>query len=180
MIELETTRLKLRPLEMQDAQRLTELVDEDVAANTLSFMYPFPLEAAQERIQKLMDAAAEDFAYSFAVFLKSDGVMVGNAGIFRETDNPEKEAGIGYFVGREFRGHGYATEATKRIIQFGFEQMGVDQISACYFTFNPASRRVMENAGMQFDKFCSTEKNGENIDSGWCKIDRLTYRSIIT
>ena len=45
-------------------------------------------------------------------------------------------------------GKGYATEATRRIIAFAFDDLGLHRVEAHHFLENPASGRVMRNAGM--------------------------------
>lgn len=53
---------------------------------------------------------------------------------------------LGYVLAEEAWGHGYATEAAKRVIAFAFEEMGLEAVSVCHFPFNVRSRRVIENA----------------------------------
>jgi RimJ/RimL family protein N-acetyltransferase len=58
---------------------------------------------------------------------------------------------IGYVLCRDAWGHGYATEAARRIVDFSFEQLGVWRVWATCAPQNPASRRVLEKVGMRHE-----------------------------
>ena len=58
-------------------------------------------------------------------------------------------AELGYWVGKPFWGQGYATEASKAMLKYGFEVMKLNKIHASHMMQNPASGRVMEKIGMQ-------------------------------
>ena len=73
------------------------------------------------------------------------GVM-GVAGIHL---SHSQKAELGYWISVPYWGKGYTTEAVKRLIQFGFEEMELNRIFASYFSNNPASGRVMEKAGLR-------------------------------
>ena len=74
-------------------------------------------------------------------------------------------------------GLGYMSEAARRVIQFGFEELGLNRIYAGYFTRNPTSRRVMEKAGMTYEGTYRQNvlKWGEFVDVGACAILRSEY-----
>jgi len=58
---------------------------------------------------------------------------------------------IGWRLGQEFWGHGYATEAAGAALVFGFHQLGLDQVVSFTAEMNHPSRRVMERIGMSHD-----------------------------
>jgi RimJ/RimL family protein N-acetyltransferase len=58
------------------------------------------------------------------------------------------EGELGYWIGEPYWGMGYCTEAARELIQFSFKNMGLDRIVAEHLTSNPASGKVMVNAGM--------------------------------
>jgi ribosomal-protein-alanine N-acetyltransferase len=62
---------------------------------------------------------------------------------------PEVE--VGYRLARDARGRGYATEAARASLTYGFEQIGLERIVAVAAPANAASRRVMEKAGMTME-----------------------------
>ena len=60
-----------------------------------------------------------------------------------------RRAELGYWIAVDCWNRGYATEASRRIIDFGFESLGLHRIEAHHFLRNPASGRVMQKMGMQ-------------------------------
>ena len=60
----------------------------------------------------------------------------------------EDVAELGYWIGKPFWGKGYATEAARSLIDFGFTVLGLNRIAARHFARNPASGRVMQKVGM--------------------------------
>lgn len=60
---------------------------------------------------------------------------------------PHRRAELGYWVGQPFWNRGYATEAARAVIAFGFEVLGLNRIHASHLTRNPASGRVMPSPG---------------------------------
>jgi RimJ/RimL family protein N-acetyltransferase len=63
-------------------------------------------------------------------------------------DSAHHHAEAGYWIGRPFWGQGYATEALRRLISYGFAELKLERIVARHLGCNPASGRVMEKAGM--------------------------------
>jgi [ribosomal protein S5]-alanine N-acetyltransferase len=65
---------------------------------------------------------------------------------------PEHHRGVlAYWVGHPLRGQGYATEAARCVVQFGFEQLQLNRIAAAAMRRNRASTRVMEKVGLQYE-----------------------------
>jgi putative acetyltransferase len=55
---------------------------------------------------------------------------------------------IGYAIGEDYWGKGFATEAVLAVLRFGFEELGLDLISAYCYPFNKRSQRVFEKCGI--------------------------------
>ncbi len=169
---LETERLLLRRLELEDAPLVYHYMTErEIAANTMLIPYPYPSGAAEDWISATQ--RSDDF--SFAVTRKSDNLFLGACGI--GSDLFHKRAEVGYWLGKPHWGQGYMSEAVRRVIQFGFEELDLNRIQATYFTYNQASRRVMEKAGMIYE---GTLRNyvlkwGDFMDMGMCSILRSEW-----
>ena len=147
---LETDRLRLRRPQESDVSAIYQLVnDYDIARSTLNIPYPYVLADATAFLQHVNKAWAEKSRYPFAITLKESDEFMGIIGLGIHHGNNWGEAG--YWIGKSYWGRGYMTEALKRIIQFGFEDLELNRIQASHFTDNPASGRVMEKAGMQFE-----------------------------
>jgi RimJ/RimL family protein N-acetyltransferase len=86
--------------------------------------------------------------YAFAITLRADGRLIGNCRLARDDDDPG-QADVAYFLNRHFWGQGYAPEAVRALIDYGFDKLGLHRIIACCVPENVASRRVMEKARMR-------------------------------
>jgi RimJ/RimL family protein N-acetyltransferase len=179
MTRLQTPRLLLRPLEYTDAPHIYEYMrDREIAYNTMLIPYPYPAGAAETWIEDSWANAASGDSYTFAVVLSAEHRMIGSMGIRQNSTHNRAE--IGYWMGKAYRGQGYASEACRRIIQYGFEELGLNRIQAGYFTRNPASRRVMEKAGMTHEGVLRqyVYKSGEYVDLGYCAILREAWAKL--
>lgn len=147
---LETLRLILRGLELRDARIVHELAGTpEVASTTLNIPHPYPDGAAEEFIQHTQESAKSGSQYTFAMTRKTDGAFLGVVGLHPEWRHDQAE--IGYWLGKSYWGNGYTTEAVRAVIHFGFTQLGLNRIFAGHFARNPASGRVMQKAGMQYE-----------------------------
>ena len=86
--------------------------------------------------------------YELAIELNEDRTVIGGCSLKRSA-NDSRPAGLGFAVNPEFQHRGYATEAARALIRFGFEDLGLTVVYAQCDTRNIASRRVMEKAGMR-------------------------------
>ncbi|HEY3365133.1 MAG TPA: GNAT family N-acetyltransferase [Symbiobacteriaceae bacterium] len=148
---LETERLILRPFEITDAGTVRQLAgDREVAATTVNIPHPYPEGAGEQFVAFTREAAAGGFGYTYAVVRKSDGILVGCIGLVG-TNSVHRRAELNYWIGRPYWRQGYASEAARRMVQFGFERLDLNKISAAHFTRNPASGKVMQKAGMTYE-----------------------------
>lgn len=149
-MRLETARLILRPPVLTDAPAIRELAGHpDIAATTLNIPHPYPEGAAEEFIENVRAAHEEGRGYSLAMTRKADGVLMGMIAMRPRLEF--RHAEIGYWIGRPYWGQGYTSEAARRMVDYGFQELNLYRIYAGYFTDNPASRRVMEKAGMTYE-----------------------------
>lgn len=147
---LRTERLILRPFTLDDAAAVNELLaDKEIAANTQLIPFPYSAQMATEWIEPQMKTWQEGRAAVFAVCLadqSEQGTVIGAVGL--EIDSAHERAEMGYWVGLAHWGKGYCTEAATAVIEFGFEQLGINRVFAYHMLRNPASGRVMEKLGM--------------------------------
>ncbi len=172
---LRTLRLTLRRYEPEDAPALHALVsDRRIAATTLNIPHPYPEDGALTFILLAHKRAASGEAYSFAIVRREDGALLGGIGL-----RPRRalQAELGYWVGVPYWGQGYASEAARRMIAFGFDDLGLNRIYASYFGSNPASARVLQKAGMVYEGAMRGHilKWGEYLDLGFYAILRADY-----
>lgn len=147
---LTTPRLALRPIALEDANRLTELLQaREISENTLSIPHPYTLRDAVYFIRHQEAQCDGGEAAIFAISLRSTDTLIGALGLERKQKHDCAE--LGYWLGKEHWGHGYATEAVEAIVEFGFGSLGLHRIHAGHFTRNPASGRVLQKVGFQYE-----------------------------
>ena len=147
--DLRTERLRLRAFRPDDAHDVRELAGaREIADNTLTVPHPYPAGAAEAWIASLEPAFARGEMAAFAV-TDEDGMLVGACGLKVETEDGIAE--IGYWVGVPYWGRGYASEAARAVVDFGFRELGLRRIWARVFVRNPASVRVVEKAGLRHE-----------------------------
>ena len=120
--------------------------DRAIADTTLSIPHPYEDGVAETWIDGLKPAYEDRTAAAFAIELAGEAKLIG--AISLRLDREKNEAELGYWVGKPYWNSGYATEATKELLKFGFEELGLDLIHATHLARNPASGRVMLKAGM--------------------------------
>jgi [ribosomal protein S5]-alanine N-acetyltransferase len=146
---LETSRLLLRPFALQDAPTLAQLAGRrEIADTTISIPHPYTEEQAQCWIADSADLYAQGKAIVFGMQLKEEGSLIGAVGL-RDIDDEHSLAEMGFWVAVERWGQGYATEAARTALAYGFEQLGLNRIYAHHMVKNPASGRVLARIGMK-------------------------------
>ncbi len=141
---LETKRLTLRAPRNGDAKMVAALAnDRRIAENTARIPHPYKLADAQAFIRSANRAAGEAV---FLVTLREDARVIGACGVVLQDEMPE----LGYWLGVEHWGKGYATEALHAVIDYAFTDLEHTALQAGARVTNPASRRVLEKCGFQW------------------------------
>ncbi len=145
--ELRTSRLLLRSLNREDIPALARLAGtREIAATTLSIPHPYALKDARSFLSK----ASNDFRLGrsmiFAMSIPPEHELRGAVGL--DISEAHSHAELGYWIGVPFWGNGYATEAARAAIDFGFQTLRLHRIYAHCFAGNTASQRVLEKIGM--------------------------------
>ena len=141
---LETKRLVLRAPRLEDAKTVAVLAnDRRIAENTARIPHPYRMADAEGFIANANQGDGE------AVFLITlrDETIVGACGIVTAAE-PMPE--LGYWLGVEHWGQGYATEALHAVVDYAFTDLGHTAMQAGARVTNPASRRVLEKCGFQW------------------------------
>jgi len=140
---LETERLSLRKPTLADVKAIARLAnDRRIAENTRRLPYPYLQDHAVQFVNSLSDANSE------TVFLiELDRQPVGMVGVdWRAPETPE----LGYWLGIDHWGQGFATEAARAVIDFTFEEFDVEHLISGARVANPASRNILEKCGFQW------------------------------
>lgn len=151
---LTTARLTLRPLRRSD-MGLIDLYasDKRVALNTASIPHPMPPGASDAYVTRIMAGEGEDTVWAMDATATEMDELVGIVSL-KQMDRDQWE--ISYWVGPAVWNTGIASEAVTALIQAN--PMGAKQVFGSIFQDNPASARVLTNAGFDYigdaETFC--------------------------
>lgn len=147
---LQTARLLLRSYEHDDIDRMLPLIAaREVAATTLRIPHPYHREDAEKSLAAMEEDFAKGRVHAFAILETASGDFCG--GIRMQVEPDHERAEVGYWFGVPYWGRGYATEAVRAVVDYGFHTLHLNRIYATVFSGNVASRRVAEKAGMTFE-----------------------------
>jgi len=145
-MQLETERLLIRDFVPEDWESVHQYAcSESVCRYTM--WGPNTEQQTRDYIAQVIAAQtqAPRQAYEFAVVLREEGRLIGGCGIGLNAPNGE----IGYCFHPGYWGCGYATEAAKAMLQFGFGELHLHRIYATCRPGNTASANVMRRIGMK-------------------------------
>ena len=176
---LETERLILRRMSHFDIVDVFDYAKRSEVSEYLLW-YPHDEIGFTRKYLKIVDTKYKrgEF-YDWAVVNKADGRMIGTAG-FTRFDIYNNTAEVGYVLNSLYWGKGLAAEATRAVITFGFEVLGLVRIEAKYMTGNIASKRVAEKCGMTEEGVMrqSVYAKGRYVDVAVAAILKDEYKSL--
>ncbi|GAB3903787.1 GNAT family N-acetyltransferase [Mucilaginibacter boryungensis] len=144
---LETERLLLRPFHVEDAKGMMELyADPDVIKFTAD--KPFNTLADAERFIAEYDQYDKYNMGRLSTFIKQTGEYIGWCGIKYLAD--KNEVDIGYRLLKQYRGKGYATEAARACLDYGFNKLGLNKIIGMAMQDNGPSINVFKKLGLKY------------------------------
>jgi [ribosomal protein S5]-alanine N-acetyltransferase len=147
---LDTERLRLRALEMRDASTITALLQErDIALTAANIPYPFEEIDARAWVRGASETLFMGHSYTFAITRREDSAFMGAIGL--EVTISHRRGEIGYWMGKPYWGAGYMTEAARRLVRFGFEELNLNRIDGNCYVDNIGSARVLEKCGMTYE-----------------------------
>lgn len=147
--QLQTDRLCLRALERGDSARISSLADDwEVVKQTASVPYPYRKWHARGWIKGVQQRWQEGSEFAFAIEPKEHGNVIGVVSTAVSEDEkfcpPPNTWEIGYWLGQEYWGKGYAGEAVSAVIDFASTQLKANRLEAQVFVDNRASARLLE------------------------------------
>lgn len=165
-VEIETERLRLcEPCDRHVASLPGVLNDPEIAANTLTTPHPYTLADAAQAVERFATAHASNTGFIRFIELRQTGTLIGSIGLEFHDDRTRGE--LGYAIGREWWGQGYATEASRAMVDHGFRALGLQRITAHAMLRNPASSRVLQKLHFEgVGVICGAcRKEGRDIDA---------------
>ena len=147
---IETTRLLLRRLELTDAEMMfRNWTSDDEVTRFLRWDAHEIIDDTKNMIEQWVNSYQDDSTYYWGIYLK-DGEMIGSIGITITSEYDFKGV-LGYKIGRRWWNQGYSSEAARAVIDYMFFNTDIERIDSVSSVENPASRKVMEKAGMQYE-----------------------------
>lgn len=147
---IETERLILRPVEDKDWKAVFEYASDPETAEYTSWeAHKYP-EESKQHVAFIRKRYKANKPSNWAIVRKSDNKMIGMCGYVSEY-RAHKLGEMGYVIRKDCRNMGYATEAAKKAVEFGFKELGYNRIEAYCDAENTASAKVLEKCGMKFE-----------------------------
>lgn len=164
--ELTTERLTLRKMLVADTSDMYEYASRPDVTKFLTWL-PHPDRAyTKEYLEYLGNRYAAGMFYDWAIIYEPDCKMVGTCG-FTSFNCTSDSAEVGYVLNPEYWGKGIATEALRRVMRFGFEELKLHRLEARFMEGNDRSRHVMEKVGMTFEGFA---RDGMFVKGGYVTV----------
>lgn len=162
-MEFKLTSCTVRSWEWRDREAIVRHANNRKVWLNLRDRFPHPYTIADARnwLEMVVGVRPEN---SFAIAV--DDEAVGGIGFTVQHDVGRRSAEIGYWLGEEFWGRGLATQALIAVTDYAFANYDLCRMYAHVFEWNPASARVLEKAGYQFEGRLkkSVTKDGQTID----------------
>ena len=176
---LKSERLTLRGMQVCDCFDMYDYARRPEVTRFLTWSPHPDVEYTKAYLDSLKSYYELGSFYDWAVIWGEENKMIGTCG-FTSVSIPNNSAEIGYVINPDYRGRGIAVEAARRVMRFGFEEMGLNRIEARYMVGNDASKRVMEKLGMTFEGVYRSSVciNGIYRDVGMCSILKSEYESL--
>ena len=149
--ELETTRLTLRRLELDDAPFLVNLLNQPSFLQNIGDRGVRNIEDAHRYLRDGPLAMYERHGFGlWHVARKSDGADIGMCGLLKRDNLPDVDIGYAYLP--EYWGQGFAFEAAAATLRHGARKFGLKRVIGVVSVGNLSSIRVLEKLGMRFER----------------------------
>ena len=143
---LQTKRLILRPWREDDAEDLYTYARDPEVGPPAGWLPHTSIENSREIIRTVLSAPE-----TYAVCLKETGRPIGSVGFHRnDLAEDDDEYELGYWIGKPFWGQGLIPEASREMLRYAFEDLGMSRIWCGHYDGNVKSRRVQEKLGFVY------------------------------
>ena len=143
---LETTRLVLRQLTVDDSENWFKNLSDDGVACLIGMEPLENVEDSMSIITSFIDRYEKKNGMAWAIILKEDESFIGTCS-YEKIDSFNLSGEIGYDLLKDYWGNGFMAEALTAIIDYGFESLGLNRIEAHTAAINSASRNLLRRLG---------------------------------
>ncbi len=160
--EWKTERLILRELDADDAPFMLALLTDADFLRKVGDRGVHTLDQAREYIVAgaMMSYRQHGFGL-WAVRLVDDPACIGVCGLIRRDTLDDVD--IGYALLPEWRGQGFALEASQACMELGQQRFGLQRIVAITSQDNPASARLLEKIGLRFERLIRFSADADEL-----------------
>lgn len=159
---LRTKRLIIRAYEEKDAEAIYGVInDPTIYEMTLHIPYPYPREQVEIWIGFVNQNRRYRRGFEWGIFDLS-GCYLGNIGLVN-IDYINRSGEITYFVGKDFRKQGIATEAVGGVLKYAFEILHLERVAGRCMLENKASISVMGKNGIRFEGIARHEVMKDSV-----------------
>jgi RimJ/RimL family protein N-acetyltransferase len=159
---LETERLILRQLTVEDADFVLQLLNEP---SFLSFIGDKGVRTIDDARNYILTGPIESYErFGFGLYLtelKENGIPIGMCGLLKRESL--KDVDIGYAFLPKFWGQGYASEAASAVMAFGKSALGLNRIVAVTTPDNHSSIKVLAKLGLRFEQMVRLSEDEPEI-----------------
>lgn len=147
---LQTPRLLLRRLTPEDGADVFAYASDPLVAENVTWYPHCTREESVAFIRHHVDGYDRGESGTWGMVLKEPSKLIGTCG-FVSLNPTHCSAELAYALARTHWGRGLMTEAVLRLIDFGFQELGLNRIEAHHLPENPRSGRVLQKAGMRYE-----------------------------
>ena len=152
MPTLYTERLSLRPMHPIDAEDMFDYARRPEVTKYLLWREHEDIYFTRDYLNYINRRYALGDFYDWALIERESRRMIGTCG-FTKIDTANNSAEIGYVLNPDFHRRGFGSEAVKRVLKFGFEELNLNRIEARFMQGNEASLALMKSVGMTFEGY---------------------------
>lgn len=149
---LYTERLSLRAMHPIDAEDMFDYSRRPEVTKYLLWSEHKDISFTRDYLNYVKKRYKLGDFYDWAIIDRESRRMIGTCG-FTKFDADNNSAEIGYVLNPDFHRRGLGSEAVKRIIEFGFEELSLNRIEARFMQGNDASLALMKSVGMTFEGY---------------------------
>jgi RimJ/RimL family protein N-acetyltransferase len=159
---LETERLVLRWLTVEDSEFILELLNDPSWLRFIGDKGIRTLEGARDYISKSLIAMYERLGFGlYLAELKGEGVPIGICGLIKRDSLEDVDIGFAFLP--KFRGEGYAYESASAVMAYGKESFGLHHIVAITTPDNYDSARLLEKLGFKFERMVKLNDDSAEV-----------------
>ena len=152
MPTLYTERLSLRMMHPIDAEDMFDYARRPEVTKYLLWREHTDIEYTRDYLNYISGRYALGSFFDWALIDRESRRMIGTCG-FTRIDTANNSAEIGYVLNPDFHRRGFGSEAVRRVLKFGFEELGLQRIEARFMQGNEASLALMKSVGMTFEGY---------------------------